>query len=262
MRHLHRKLFATVAALGLVTGCSKAAQDDGQSGASGISRDAYEFDLTGDYEVIDAMGVALTSTSLVNRDRTTANEDNHNKYQNAAPFVAGYLLTFRHFLSKMHGAWAAQLRATGFEPCSDEIPVIDVTAVIPCTIQKLRRNATPEGPRVLDVVIPDWVTLSVDKPLGFPNGRILDEQVTDAVLAMGFLKMGGKCPGDTSNKAEKDANGVPICNIETFRNMSLNPPKNDRAFSSTFPYLARPWFYDAVKDQEYWPLTARKSTPE
>ncbi len=245
---------------------------DGDDSTSQLTIAAYDFQLAGPYERIDAMGVALTSTALANRDRRQLftndgpGDDNGNRFQNDSPVttVGGavyHLITFRHYLAKMHGGWAAQLRAKGFEPCSQHVPILDIEAVIPCTLQSLRRNHDPNGPIVLDVAIPDWVTLSVDKPLGFPNGRILDEQVNDTVLAMGFLKMGGACPGDTSGKADLNAAGVPICNVETFKNVALNPPHNDRAFSATFPYLATPWFYDSTRGFEYWPVTPRKSVP-
>lgn len=250
-----------------VLGCGRGADAVDASGSA--SSDAYDFDLSGPYERIDAMGVALTSTSLTNRDRRQLvsndgpGDDNDNKYQNDSPITdvasaAYHLLTFRHYLAKMHAGWAAQLRSKGFETCSRVIPLLDIESVLPCTTQHVRRNDIADGPMVVDVTLPDWVTLSVDKPLGFPNGRILDEQVNDAVLAMGFLEMGGECPGDTSGKAPLDEKGIPICNVETFKNIGLNPPSNDRPFSSTFPYLPPPWFYD---EATYWPTTRRRTTP-
>jgi hypothetical protein len=78
---------------------------------------------------------------------------------------------------------------------------------------------------------------------------------------MGFLKMGGECPGDTSGKAEKNARGVPICNVETFKNIELNPAHNDRPFVSTFPYLPKPQYYAETKGWTYWPVTPRMSKP-
>lgn len=265
---------ALATALVALSACSAEDTTDssGDDSTEAQTAAAYDFQLAGPYERIDAMGVALTSTALTNRDRRQLftnqgpGDDNQNKFQKDSPVTevssaAYHLVTFRHYLAKMHGGWAEQLRAKGFEPCSRHVPLLDIEAVTPCTTQRLRRNHDPDGPVVLDVAIPDWVTLSVDEPLGFPNGRILDEQVNDAVLAMGFLKMGGECPGDTSGKAERNAAGVPICNVETFRNVALNPPKNDREFSSTFPYFAKPWFYDVEPGFEYWPTRPRKSSP-
>lgn len=266
----HPLSFCAIAATIALTACS--AESDEPSGEELLDAQTiagYDFDLRGPYERIDAMGVALTSTALTNRDRKQRftndgpGDDNGNKFQKDSPITdvadaAYHLITFRHYLAKMHGGWADQLRARGFEPCSKHVPLLDIEAVTPCTTQRLRRNKTPDGPIVLDVAIPDWVTLSVDKPLGFPNGRILEEQVNDSVLAMGFLKMGGECPGDTSGKAEKNARGVPICNVETFKNVALNPPKNDKPFVDAFPYLPAPWFYDERPGWTYWPVTPRK----
>lgn len=262
---------ALVVALFAGSACSAEApgDDEGDESTDAQTIAGFDFQLPGPYERIDAMGVALTSTALANRDRRQLfsqngpGDDNGNRFQKDSPVAdvsdaAYHLLTFRHYLAKMHGGWAAQLRAKGFEPCSRHVPLLDIESVIPCTTQKIRRNKDPNGPIVLDVAIPDWVTLSVDKPLGFPNGRVLDEQVNDAVLAMGFLKMGGECPGDTSGRADRNAAGVPLCNVETFRNIALNPPKNDREFSPSFPYFATPWFYDVEAGFEYWPTRPRK----
>ncbi len=265
---------AVASALVLALGGASCGADEevGDDSTSSVTIAAYDFQLTGPYERIDAMGVALTSTALTNRDRRQLftddgpGDDNGSRFQKDSPLTsvgaaAYHLITFRHYLAKMHGGWAAQLRDKGFEPCSLHVPILDIEAVTPCTLQRLRRNHDASGPLVLDVAIPDWVTLNVDEPLGFPNGRILDEQVNDSVLAMGFLKMGGECPGDTSGKADRNAAGVPICNVETFKNVQLNPPRNDRAFSATFPYLASPWFYDVTPGFEYWPVTPRRSVP-
>jgi hypothetical protein len=166
----------------------------------------------GEYERVDTTGVPLTSTSLTNRS---------DEYQLEAPYGAHYLLTFRRYLAAMHGGWREQLRSLGFAPCSWSLVGID--AVVPCTLQRL----WPGGPKALDVIRPDLITLDVDEPIGFPNGRILDEQVNDLVLAMGFLDLGGTCAGDPSG----------VCTLRTFVDIQLNPPANDRPFQAEFPYL-------------------------
>jgi len=274
MSSKHPLLAALLLSFAGASACSAEAggESEGDESTDAQTIAGYDFQLAGPYERIDAMGVALTSTALANRDRRqifTQNgpgDDNGNRLQKDSPVTevsaaAYHLVTFRHYLAKMHGGWAAQLRAKGFEPCSRHVPLLDIESVIPCTTQRIRKNHDPSGPIVLDVAIPDWVTLSVDAPLGFPNGRVLDEQVNDAVLAMGFLKMGGECPGDTSGKADRNRDGVPICNVETFKNVALNPPKNDRDFVPTFPYVPTPWFYDAEPGYEYWPKRPRRAVP-
>ena len=94
------------------------------------------------------------------------------------------------------------------------------------------------------------------------------------VFSLGFLKQGGKCPGvDTmpgSNEATKknvrrDANGVPVCTIETFADVGLQVTENDRPFfKDQFPYLARPWFYPkpAEGTPYFWPTAQRLEVPE
>jgi hypothetical protein len=64
-------------------------------------------------------------------------------------------------------------------------------------------------------LIPDVVTIDFSKPVQFPNGRRLQDDVIDAALGV-VLNRGG-------------ANGI-----------SDGVGGNDRAFASTFPYLAEP----------------------
>ena len=67
---------------------------------------------------VDAMGVALLSTVLMNRDRTPSGEDNGNGYQNASPDVQNdprTLIGFIHFLRALHKYWHDDLARQGFE---------------------------------------------------------------------------------------------------------------------------------------------------
>ncbi len=74
-------------------------------------------------------------------------------------------------------------------------------------------NLLPE--QVAATLIPDVVTLDFSRPLQFPNGRRLQDDVIDAALGV-VLNRGG---------AAGISDGVDA---------------NDRAFSSSFPYLADP----------------------
>jgi hypothetical protein len=243
------------------------------------SADAYDFQLpaAGDkLERVDAMGIALLSTVLMNRDRTPSGEDNGNGYQNASPDVQNdprTLIGFIHFLRALHKYWHDDLSRQGFEPCSDK--VLGVIVATPCTLQHLRHDEDPsvEGPRVIDAVLPDYVTLDFDAPLRFPNGRAPWEPISDKIFALGFVKMGGKCPGldttvgvseETKARVPRDADGVPVCTLETFADLPLQVAQNDRPFEKDFPYLARPWFY-ASQDSAtpyFWPKTSRLELPE
>lgn len=89
--------------------------------------------------------------------------------------------------------------------------------VVPCFAQD-----TPIGSaNVARLVIPDVLTIDFSLPPGFPNGRGLTDPVVDRILAMLFLNLR-------------------VHSINTFANLPLNPPTNDRPFRSAFPYFAPP----------------------
>ena len=243
------------------------------------SPDSYDFQLPapGDTMVrVDAMGVALLSTVLMNRDRTPSGDDNNNQYQATSPDVQNNpktLTGFIHFIRALHKYWHDDLDRQGFEPCSDSI--LGQIIATPCTLQHLRHDEDPDvkGPRVIDAVLPDYITLDFDEPLRFPNGRTPWEPISDKVFALGFLKMGGACPGidsmegvseDTKASVPRDGDGVPICTVETFADLPLQVPTNDRPFADGFPYLASPWFYPEAGEGTtyFWPKETRLELPE
>jgi hypothetical protein len=71
------------------------------------------------------------------------------------------------------------------------------------------------------VIIPDTIKYDPANPVGYPNGRALEDQVVDITIAAALL----------------DLNTHPIT---LFADLPLNPPANDVPFSKTFPYLAPP----------------------
>jgi hypothetical protein len=271
MKTKHKILGAAL--LGLLA-CDSPGTQDGNANEVNYE---YEFDLpaAGDEMVrVDAMGISLLSTVLMNRDRRPDGADNKNQYQIDTPDVQNNprtLLGFVHFLRALHKYWHDDLERLGFEPCSKK--VAGVIVATPCTLQKLRFDeSSAEGPRVIDAVLPDFLELDLDQPLRFPNGRTPSEPISDKVFALGFLKMGGKCPGldqlpevsnETKQRVPRDADGVPICTIETLSDIPLQVSRNDRAFRSRFPYLAEPWFYPVDDgDNYFWPRGERLETPE
>jgi hypothetical protein len=86
-----------------------------------------------------------------------------------------------------------------------------LSQVIPGT-----NGATPAS-----LVVPDTIKLDLSKPMGFPNGRQLQDPVADITLAVLFLDMTKQSPA-------------------TFAAIPLNPPANDRPFLTTFPFAAAP----------------------
>lgn len=79
------------------------------------------------------------------------------------------------------------------------------------------------GTTVADLVVPDVLTIDPSAAAGFPNGRLLSDPVIDVTLAVLFLDI--------------DANGQSPLSLAS---LPLNPPTNDVAFRSSFPYLAPP----------------------
>ena len=230
------KLRIMGAAVLALTGCGSDFGSDESDATE--SKWAFSKDPGASLEIIDHMGVALTSTSLVNRD---------DGYQSSAPNSLPYLPTFLYNLGKMHAVFADNLADHGLEPCSWNTGVKDV--VTPCTQQRLWDG----GPSVQDVVVPDSIEIHLDEPARWPNGRPVqvcsatmawatDEacaaaggyieylQINDLVLAMGFLDFGEDCPGAPGG----------VCHLETFLEMNLNIDHNDMGLPNVFPFLGPP----------------------
>ena len=88
--------------------------------------------------------------------------------------------------------------------------------------QCLNQEVAP-GTTVANLVVPDVLRIDPSAAAGFPNGRKLADPVIDVTLAVLFLDI--------------DASGQsPL----TFAKLPLNPPSNDVAFRSGFPFLAPP----------------------
>jgi hypothetical protein len=79
------------------------------------------------------------------------------------------------------------------------------------------------GLTLRSLIVPDTLKLDLSMPSGFPNGRDLDDPVIDITLAALFV--------DFTVTGQSPA---------TFANLPLNPPANDRPFSTTFPFLGPP----------------------
>ncbi len=88
--------------------------------------------------------------------------------------------------------------------------------VVPCFTQD-----TGLGLNVAQLVTPDVLTIDFRLPSAFPNGRALPDPVADRILAAVFLDLR-------------------VHSIDTFVNLPLNPPANDRPFRANFPYFALP----------------------
>lgn len=103
-------------------------------------------------------------------------------------------------------------------PVAPPAGTAQVISVTPCLEQVVPGTG---GKRVVDLVVPDTITVNLSQPSGFPNGRRLQDPVIDITLAVIFLDMNRHGPS-------------------TFVNLPLNPPSNDRMFRTEFPFLALP----------------------
>ncbi len=74
------------------------------------------------------------------------------------------------------------------------------------------------------LVIPDTTKVDFTRPLGFPNGRRLEDQVVDITLAALFLRLDGTNPEPVNRLAL----------------LPLNPGSNDRPFLTSFPFVGPP----------------------
>lgn len=93
-----------------------------------------------------------------------------------------------------------------------------VQSVTPCLEQVVPNTG---GRRVVDLIVPDTITIDLNAPSVFPNGRRLQDPVIDITLAVALLDMRVHTP-------------------LTLHQIPLNPPSNDRTFITTLPYLAPP----------------------
>lgn len=94
---------------------------------------------------------------------------------------------------------------------------LQVLSVTPCIDQEVPGT----GKTVVELVVPDTITIDLSQPSVFPNGRRLEDPVVDYTLAMILLDLD-------------------VHPVDTLINLPLNPPANDVPFRSQFPYLGLP----------------------
>ncbi|MCA9729373.1 MAG: DUF4331 family protein [Candidatus Eisenbacteria bacterium] len=109
--------------------------------------------------------------------------------------------------------------------------VADITANVGGLHQALDDDLTGAGltpcatgdcvSQAAPLVVPDVLRIDPSQPAGFPNGRGLADPVIDVTLAVVLLDLSVHGAG-------------------TLAGLPLNPPANDVAFASAFPYLAAP----------------------
>jgi hypothetical protein len=168
----------------------------------------FRANAAGDYTRVDAAGVPGVSKFLVPAAQASA-------YNDASPDSTGSANAFTSSIAALHTALNADIAAMNFDTCNGNN----------CVQQDYQTGST-----VQSLFQPtDRLTVTPTATQGFPNGRSPSDQVMDIMLAMILLDLeGGTC-------------GAGPCTSLSFAQpaaTSINPPANDAAFSTSFPYLA------------------------
>lgn len=170
-----------------------------------------------------------------------------------------WLLHITERFHTIHQSWAPSFQAMGLDTCddlganddwfevTDENGQFDFSKLEPeqCFFQEVlwpnpETGALERTRHTIEVAIPDYVTIELDQPAGFPNGRVLHEQINSLMFALAFLDHGGEC--------EDNAGNVSDCNMHTlWRRDDFLKPQNDVPFfgatvigepAASFPFLA------------------------
>lgn len=155
------------------------------------------------YARVDRMGGPVTATVLLPTSMKDAfNASNPNNDSDYAPTMVGVL-------KKIHFELDDDLIAAGLKPCE----------LNQCVGQAVG----------IPAIIPDMLSLKLDQPDGYPNGRRFADSSVDTLLAYALLDL-------TSTNG---CGGGP-CTKSTLATLPLNPPSNDKVFEVDFPYLGLP----------------------
>lgn len=138
------------------------------------------------------------------------------------PFAAAALV--------LAGCSAGEQRAPSAPPVSvtptpapTPAPTATTLDVLPCVNQRVSVDRVPPGTRVIDLIVPDTITIWPDRTIGFPNGRLLNDPVVDITLAIALLDV---------NSAGQ--------NTRSFADRPLNPPRATQPPLADFPFANLP----------------------
>ncbi|MEK6540626.1 MAG: hypothetical protein AABZ45_00745 [Pseudomonadota bacterium] len=121
------------------------------------------------------------------------------------------------------GSGGTRTPAPAATPAPTPAPTTTTLDVLPCLNQTVPLARVPAGTRVIDLVIPDTITIWPDRDIGFPNGRLLSDPVIDITLGIVLLDI---------NRAGQNA--------ASFAAIPLDPPGATKDPIATFPFAALP----------------------
>lgn len=188
----------------------------------GICGDAITFrtDMPSAYTRVDRMGMPAVSTALISSGMKNAYNDASLADDAAGTFVPDLAAT----LTGIHTALDDDLTGLALTPCD---MAVTVGGLPECFGQEVAA-----GVSVADLVVPDTLQINPATAAGFPNGRMLADPVIDVTLSVILLRLGADCGGAPCNATTLFNGTAPLLSAP------LNPPANDVAFLTTFPYLA------------------------
>jgi hypothetical protein len=199
------------------------------TGSTGPDPEIFQFrdDAFTDYTRVDRMGMPAVNTAFI----TSKDDFNAGDPADDLDDFRGEVVDAFDFL--MLGPTAAG-NGEGLRDDLEGIPLVTCTVdqdsagdplnVGTCLETNLFANGEEGG-----VIMPDDVGVDTTVAAGFPNGRGLENQVMDLILALTLLDLGDDPFAD-------EGGGDQL--VTTFSAVPLNPGANDVAFSGTFPYLA------------------------
>lgn len=181
----------------------------GGSGGSGGGSADYAFDTTpfDDYTQTDrhgaveagTVGIAAASGLGLNGEDIEL-RDTYNASNPVEDAAGMWVPQISNSLTALHGALDDDLTGAGLTPAT------------------LDQSLAQAGP----VIVPDTIKFDPSKPVAYPNGRALTDQVVDITVAAALVDLSGGTP------------------LSVLADLPLNPKANDVPFKAKFPYLADP----------------------
>lgn len=208
--------------LGLA-GCDD--DNDGDDAAPPAAEDPTVFkfrsDPIGAYLKVDRMGGPATTTALLMPGAAGGarrQQANLTEPKDDGQYAAEYISTLR----TLHFELGPALQALGLAACGVPGATAAETNVAKCVGQAVHLSP----PDV--TVIPDVLRLDTSRASGFPNGRDLDDQVIDLLLAVALLNLTDGGPTGCFGAA---------CTARTLADLPLNPGASVPPPLAAFPFF-------------------------
>ena len=130
-------------------------------------------------------------------------------------------------------------------PAPTPTPTTAAVDVLPCVSQTIPTNLgrTPPGTRVIDLIVPDTVTIYPELTVGFPNGRIPTDPVIDITLGVVLLNinaLGQNAASFAAIPLNPPGDGVPLRRGVPFAGVPNGTPPIDAGNGTNFQFDLSP----------------------